>query len=193
MQSGMAGRVQRIRRRLGLDSCLVDDYLWAAAKGRELVAYAVLAGGLFDDGSLRGHAGNSYQAANRVFSKDIDPLSWAENQFSLAMVLFRSETARGDRPQDSCDVNRRVVGLLRDASGIFSFEISPSPWRVAKITEVRASLLCLPCASSEEDRKSILDDARRGFLELKQVLGDQFLDDLPSSISSSLSTLCCSP
>jgi len=192
MQAGMYGRLRRIRRRLGLDSCLLDDYVWADAKTRELLAYAVLAGGAFDDGSVRGDAERSFQAANRVFSKDIDPLSWANNQFNLAMVLFQSETSGGDQPKNSCDLNRRVEALLKDADAVFSFQITPSRWKMAKITEVQASLLRLPCASSEQERRAILDAARRGFLELKQVLGDQFLDDLSPAIRSSFSALCCS-
>jgi hypothetical protein len=60
---------------------------------------------------------------------------------------------------------------------------------MAKITEVRADLLRLPCASSEQERRAILDAARQGFLELKQVLGDQFLDDLPPAVRLSFSAL----
>jgi hypothetical protein len=112
IQSGMDGALQRIRRRLGLDSCLLDDYVWADAKSRALLVYAVLAGGTFDDGSIRGDAERSYQAATRVFSKDIDPLSWANNQLNLATVLLRGKTERGDQHRNSCDVDRRVVALL---------------------------------------------------------------------------------
>jgi hypothetical protein len=189
IQSGMDGMLQRIRRWLGLDSCLLDDYVWADAKTRELLAYAVLAGGTFDDGSIRGDAERSYRAATRVFSKDIGPLSWADIQLNLATVLFRGKTEEGDQPRNSCDVTRRVVALLKDADAILSFKITPSQWKRAKITEVRANLLRLPCASSEQERREIMDAARRGFLELKQALGDQFLDDLPPAVRLSFSAL----